>query len=343
MSTDDNISVHLFSELEEADIVAFNKEAYPKKAHKLNGPLLKWQFRIGYNAAVEPIYIKYNGKIVGQAALQPIVASCKGKEYVATWYNNFIVLPSMQGKGLGKILTKKWMELAPLHITNCNDNSMAVFRKLGWDEEFHTVRYGLPININALAKSKGWGGVKAMAASILSPFYSLWLKTKYGSKTKATIANVADIPIAQIVADCKEEGANTLVRDEAWVQWRLLNSPYAGNHFRIQDGEAVIYFRVLAYAGIKRVHILYQNANAATEQQKAVLHILVAYCIQEQVGLLWGITNVPVLKTLYDKILFDKLSARFAYHCNEDGVMDSLRNKPLPLQSIDSDYDFMYF
>ncbi|MEZ5015583.1 MAG: GNAT family N-acetyltransferase [Flavipsychrobacter sp.] len=342
MSTD-NISIHLFSELEEADILAFNKKAYPNKAHKLNSPLLKWQFRIGYDAKVEPIYIKYEGKIVGQAALQPIMATCGAQQYMATWYNNFIVLPSMQGKGLGKILTQKWMELAPLHITNCNDNSMAVFRKLGWDEEFHTVRYGLPININALARSKGWTGVKAMAAAVLSPLYSLWLKMKYGKAQHAAITPIKDIPLDEIVTDCKEEGENRLVRDKAWVQWRLLDSPYANKHYRIKLGDAVIYFRVLEYADIKRIHILYQNTNVAAKAQRAVLQALVAHAIQEKVGLLWGITNVPALKELYDKVLFDKLSARFAYHSQEGEVMQGLKNAPLPLQSIDSDYDFMYF
>ena len=59
--------------MDEKEIEAFNKEAYPRKRNKINTSFLRWKFRIGYNQKVEPIYLKHNNRIVGQAGLQPII------------------------------------------------------------------------------------------------------------------------------------------------------------------------------------------------------------------------------------------------------------------------------
>jgi len=335
---DDQITLRSYSELNENEILSFNAEVYPD-IRRFTPDLIRWQFRVGFDKSIEPIYVTYKNKIVGQAGILPVTLLNGGNRYQATWYNRLIVSDSMRGKGAGKLLTKKWMEFAPIHITNCNDNSMAIFRKMGWEEEFNTVRFALPINLVKLASSRHWSGMKLAGTRFLNPLYKIYLHAKFLKSSDSEITNVQKLGLTEMVKDFVQDGDKYLIKDENWVRWRLLESPFRDQYYRLKCGESVIYFRLFNSDGVQRINILYQTFSA---NNKAAMAAIIHYALKNKIDLVWAISNIPELKRLYTTVLFDKLETRFAFHCNANEMMDSIRQKPIPIQGIDSDYDSMY-
>ena len=62
------------------------------------------------------------------------------------WFVDFIILPEYRNKGLGKILTEKWMKISPYQLTFCNDLSLNIFKKFGWIENKKYYKTCNPIN-----------------------------------------------------------------------------------------------------------------------------------------------------------------------------------------------------
>ena len=105
----------------------------------------KWWYRSNY-LGYEPIILIIDNKVVGQAGLIPVKIQIEKEILPAIWFVDFAVLSEYQGLGLGKILTKEWMNICPNQITFCNDHSLSIFKKFGWsaDKKIHeTLQTGL--------------------------------------------------------------------------------------------------------------------------------------------------------------------------------------------------------
>ena len=98
----------------------------------------KWWYRSNY-LGYEPIILIADNKVVGQAGLISVKIQIEKEILPAIWFIDFAVLPEYQGLGLGKILTKEWMNICPNQITFCNDHSLSIFKKFGWsaDKKIH--------------------------------------------------------------------------------------------------------------------------------------------------------------------------------------------------------------
>jgi GNAT superfamily N-acetyltransferase len=333
------IKIVQFSELRPQQIVDFNKEVYELETAS-SFEELSWRFRIGFDALIEPLYIVHNDKILGQAGLSPIGFRNGNLNQTAIWFNSFIISPSLQGKGLGKILTEKWMALAPIHITNCNDNSMAVFRKLGWKDEFNTVRFALPINLYRTAQNKKWTGAKLLAARILSPFYSLKIRLQYSGAKKIEIQPLSELNAKELLAIFPLQSDAYLLKDESWFQWRFLDCPFSKEYCMATLEDAACIIRILRFNDVKRLHLVYQTPE--TKSNGELVKALIKYALKNKIDFVWAITNVPSLKKSYSALLSSQLDTRFAYHADEEEIMTSISKEPLPLQAADSDYDVMY-
>ena len=106
---------------------------------------LKWWYRLGYNE-FEPLVLSVDGKVIGQAGLLPVDLIIRGKEIKAIWFIDFAIQSKFRGKGYGQILTKEWMKICPNQITYCNNQSLRIFKKLGWRNNLSTRRLLRPIN-----------------------------------------------------------------------------------------------------------------------------------------------------------------------------------------------------
>jgi hypothetical protein len=339
MNTDD-ISFRFFSALDPNKIELFNKEMYAKEVTPRIEDLA-WQFRVGFRENVEPIYILYKNEIVGQAGLTSVLLNKGGKQEVATWFNNFIVSSSLQGMGFGKLLTEKWMSISNVHLTNCNDKSMAVFKKYGWKETFDTVRFALPLDIYKAATSKNWGGVKLATAYMANPLYKMFHRLRSVQSKFIKPQPISNFTAKNLVSFFPQDQLNSIVHDEAWFQWRFLSGYLSKQYFVMQYENATLIFREFQYVNMKRLHIVLQ-----TESESASNHTLtraiVKYASKNKVDLIWTMTNISCLKNLYSSILKHQLASRFAFHANDKVIFNDIEIKALPVQSADSDYDTMY-
>lgn len=336
-----NYQFKIFSDINPEEICRFNQEMY----HSNQMPRiedLQWQFRVGYKKGIEPLYILVDNKIVGQAGLLPIDLILDNLIETGIWFNSFIISKSMQGKGLGKLLTEKWMSLAPIHITNCNDNSMAIFRKYGWQEEFNTARFALPLNLYKTALSKQWKGWKLGATKLAQPLYFFWKKLNHQFHLDSSIRPVGTFTVEKLYALFSQSNEQGIHHDEHWFQWRFFEGPLRSQYHVIQLRDAAIIFRLFQLGNMKRLHVVFQNDIHDEKLHQQLLKSLIKYAIQQQVDLIWALTNKDNLKKLYQPILKHILYTRFAYHANELNWQTAIENRLIPLQAADSDYDTMY-
>ena len=117
-------------------------EFYKKAFNKRHITLIKhwkWWYRNNY-LGYEPLILLNKSEIIGQAGLIPVKIKVENKILPAIWFVDFVVLPKFQGQGFGKILTEAWMKTCPNQITYCNNKSLSIFKKFGWEENKSTKR-----------------------------------------------------------------------------------------------------------------------------------------------------------------------------------------------------------
>ena len=123
----------------------FYKKTYPKRYKTLTNNW-QWWYR-SKHSKLRPLTLLIKDKIVGQLGLLPVDLNNDEKMISAIWLTDFAILPEYQGKGFGQILTKELMKTCSTQITFCNDLSLKVFKKCGWETNFSTKRLIKPINI----------------------------------------------------------------------------------------------------------------------------------------------------------------------------------------------------
>jgi len=62
----------------------------------------------------------------------PVNIKINNKIEKSIWFTDLFINPKYRGLGYGKLLTKSWMEICPLQITLCNDQSLKIFNKFNW-------------------------------------------------------------------------------------------------------------------------------------------------------------------------------------------------------------------
>ena len=75
----------------------------------------RWWYRSNY-LGYEPIILIADNKVVGQAGLISVKIQIEKEILPAIWFVDFAVLPEYQGLGLGKILTREWMNICPMFL-----------------------------------------------------------------------------------------------------------------------------------------------------------------------------------------------------------------------------------
>ena len=136
--------INKISQIEKSQLSDFYKNTYHKRYKSLTSNW-RWWYRAGYSK-FEPLILSVDDKVIGQAGLIPIDLNILGNKVQAIYFVDFAILPKYQRKGFGQILTKEWMKICPNQITFCNNQSLKVFKKLGWKNDLSTKRLLRPIN-----------------------------------------------------------------------------------------------------------------------------------------------------------------------------------------------------
>jgi len=139
-----NYKIKKISEVNTELLNNFYKVTFPFRFKNLTNHW-KWYYRIGHTN-FEPLILEYDSKIIGMAGLIPVELKFKEKITDAIWFTDFFVLKEFRKKGLGSVLTKEWMNLCPIQITFCNDESLKIFKKFKWKNNDYTYKNIKPLN-----------------------------------------------------------------------------------------------------------------------------------------------------------------------------------------------------
>ena len=244
------------SEVDKSQLFDFYKKVY-NNVDKSFIENIKWYYRIGYNS-YEPIVIIVNNRIIGHAGLIPNDIKLQNKKYSVIWFIDFIILPEYRAKGYGKILTLEWIKICPHQITFCNNSSLSLFKKLNWKSNSSSNRIIRPINYFNIIPL-----LKDFRLNIGSDLIRYLLKKKL-KKTKLIIpAQISETLIRELVRTDQEFEKNkaTLIRDESWFRWRILETPYSKDILFFEENNQIIIGHVFRHKNIKRLNIIYTNFN----------------------------------------------------------------------------------
>jgi hypothetical protein len=303
-------------------------------------PHWDWWFRVGFHPEIEPIVAIARDQVIGHAGTLPFAFRHGDVVEIGVWYLVFAVLPECQGFGLGKKMTEEWMRLSPHSITECNEKSISIFKKYGWKDTFVARRLA---RVTTPAKLAGHLPRPAqMALSLGDPLYKAWLKWRSRSAPRIEPEILEQDPSSMSDLFRSESVAQLeFIRDETWVNWRVLQSPFLHEYriFRFESATALV--RGFVSGGVRRLHILYVSASNAIEQS-LLLRGIVRWAYDDHADLIWAVARSSALIDALRANLPSEIGVRIAAYDNNEPLMNLFLNPGFPLQAIDSDIDLAH-
>jgi hypothetical protein len=249
----------------------------------------KWIYRSGY-LNYEPILLLNNKKkIIGQAALMPAKISYKNIIYPSVWFVDFVILKEFRGKGLGEYLTKEWMKICPNQITYCNDSSLKIFKKLGWQDSKTSKRIALPVNYLKFIPI-----IKKYNFTVLEKFFLRKKENKLKMipliSPKLLIEDKNKIINLFLSKKIMSNDNLQILRDEDWFVWRFCDCPYNKNiyYFEYENNFTIVH--IFKANNIKRLNFLYFFCSDSSKEDYLFL-IIYKWALINSIDLLWANSN----------------------------------------------------
>lgn len=334
-----NYKIKKISEVNKTSLSDFFKVAHPKRFNNLNNHW-KWYCRLGYND-FEPLIIEVNSKIIGMAGLIPSKLNYLNKTFESIWFTDFYILKEFRNKGYGSILTKEWMKICPVQITFCNDESLKIFKKFSWKSNKKTYRIIKPINlfnlipiiknfefiINANTQKKILGNCK-----IFKTIKPKEIENNHISKL-CLMENKKHI----------NKSLFSLVHDENWFKWRLIDSPYKSNIYIFENNLDIIVGNIFKYNKLKRFNILYSYIDNPND--RGIYKSIINWSLNNKIDYIWYINNQDNIffneKEILPRLLKKKIN--FACWSKDKEILNNLKKGLSNSQGFDSDIDSILF
>ena len=326
--------INKISEIEISHLSEFYKKIYHKRYKSLTNNW-RWWYRVGYNE-FEPLILSIDNKIIGQAGLLPIDLNILENKVPAIWFVDFAILNEFQGKGYGQILTKEWMKICPNQITFCNNLSLRVFKKFGWNNNLSTKRLVKPINT-----LKFFPIIKKFKLNFLNNKLRNFIKKKYNRNVLISSYKINNN--FKIINDSfkvrkieKNNEFAEIIRDEKWLHWRLMECPYKKDiyFFEYKNNFAIVH--IFISENIKKLNILYIYSINKPQESELFVQII-NWAINNDIDLVWAINSNEKFENIFPKLL--NKSVNFASWSSDEKTSKILQNGLLDPQGIDSDVD----
>jgi len=294
----------------------------------------RWWYRVGYTE-FEPLIVSIDNKVIGQAAYLPTDLSILGNKVPAIWFVDYAILPEFRSKGLGKIMYKEWAKICPNQMAICSDDSLRVLKKFGWKDNSATKRLARPINaLNFLPI------VKNMKLNFANRALRYLMKKKYNRNISINPYKINDNfkiinESFKLKKNLKSNEFATIIRDEKWLYWRLMECPYKKDifFFEYKNNFAIVH---IFYKYVKRLNILYTYFTDKLQENELYVQIM-NWAINNNIDLVWAINRNTELKNIFPT-MFNK-PLKFASWSLDEKILKILQNGLLDLQGIDTDTD----
>jgi len=311
-----------------------------KSRYKLLTNNWKWWYRLNY-LDFEPIVLISNNKVVGQMGIIPVKIKLGNKIVSGVWYIDFAVLPELQGKGAGSKLVKECMKIFPIQMAFCNENALRVYKKFDWQINRTIKRLARPIN-----PIKWMPILKNLDLKIFNNLFNNSLRkhlSVYESIEPHSFNNNSNF-IFETFSKKKEllSPHPEIHRDEDWLSWRLLDSPFNNNikFFEYKGNFAITH--IIKSKNIRRLHIVFHYY--LDESYEAKLYYSIAkWSIENNIDLLWSCSNDQNLINDINKILPKQFTKpiTLASFSSDKNINEKLNLGFQNIQGIDSDSDIV--
>ena len=284
----------------------------------------------------EPLVLLIDNKIIGQAALIPIDLDISGKRIQSICFVDFAILPKYQGKGFGQILTKEWMKICSNQITFCNDESLRVFKRFGWKNNLSTKRLIKPLNILRFLPI-----TKKFDFNFINKNLKFFLNRRHvGNKTIKPFNITNNFKLIndsfKIKNFIKNNQLANIIRDEKWLNWRLIECPYNKDiyFFEYKNNFAIVH--IFTTDNIKKLNILFTYSVEKNFDQE-LFELITNWSLNNEIDLIWSVTRDTEMANIFPKI-FSK-TINFASWSSDNNISTILEKGLSDPQGIDSDID----
>ncbi|MFH1466092.1 MAG: hypothetical protein ABIO70_17035 [Pseudomonadota bacterium] len=245
------------TEVSEALLQAFLRAAFPDRR---TAETWRWQYRVGFRPGREPLAVVHAGRVVALASSMPFDLVMDGAHYRGDWYVDFNTLPEYRGKGLGKWVTRAWMEGTDFGLAcGCTPGSRAVFHKCGWrerEDSFLHYVFLRPMDHPRLVERVPPIARRALnrAARPAARLAYLPLGARLGEQALRPLDDAFQrLFLAQPEAD---RGATTH-RDAAYFAWRIAAAPERDRYRVVEVGGLTALVKLVDYDGVRSLDLLW--------------------------------------------------------------------------------------
>ena len=294
-----------------------------------------WLYRTSLTG-LEPVVALYKKNIIGHAGLISTNLSYENKILRAIWFVDFYILSKYRNLGLGKILTKKWMELESCHLTFCNENSLRVFKKLGWVENnnfYKSCKLINPLKWIPLIQS-----IDNKFLNRLNIFK--FFNEKNILKNEKLLKLSDNKKILNDIFFSKSPSKNLnleILRDYDWINWRIFQSPFIRNYYFASIENSLMIMSILKDGKKKKLNIIFTKYE--NEQHKTLLNrYVINWSIENNIDIIWlQLDNVDnkVLSNFYPK----KFKLNFACNSHDISLNKNILKNLSNIDGLDSDID----
>ena len=332
-------------EVDENQLIEFYSQAFEDRMKYLPKNW-QWLNRCIFFENKTPLVIEKEDKVIAHAGLIPIHIWLEGEQKTAAWFIDFKILEQFQRQGLGSILTRKWINLADCCITFCNEKSIGVFKKTGWQESFNTFQH---INFMRMFDHPAFirklpAFVRKVMNIIVIPLLFLIYKINSCNKKNYKIEKLTDENFAEFYELYKKSNTETPffitpIRDEKYAQWRILQSPNRNRYF--------VYFtkKISAILLIHDNHstyidILWVSDNRNKREIKKMIATLGIYGLKHSIAYIRFYTSHKEVSNYLKRRMLSKIRhIRFAFFSKNSEIFKKMKRNNFDFELIDSDFE----
>ena len=312
------IHINKISEINKDKLLNFYQKSFNFEKSVLEN--YEWRYRSGY-CNYESLVLSVDNQIYGHAGLIPVKLKIDEKVQTVIWFTDFFISPGHRSKGYGKILTEAWMKTCPTQITLCNNESLRIFKKFNWS-----------YNNNFVRKIKFYNFHKILPVLRKKTPLKIFLDSsgnlKLEEQNLKTIEN-----ILLIEQKNHKKKIVSIIRDENWFRWRILECPYKKNIFIFSYNNNYFIINIKNKNNLKILNFLYSTLPVNDE----VLKLFNPFVKKNKIDYLSYISkdkgfnlNLPWKKKI-----------NFAFFSDEKLIIDKIENHLDDIQYIDSDIDYL--
>jgi hypothetical protein len=332
-------------EMPENQLIDFYAESFENRMQYLP-KIWQWLNRSQFYGNKTPLVIEREGKVIAHAGMIPFFINLQGKKHTASWFIDFKISEAYQRQGIGSILTKEWVNFSDCCVTFCNEKSIGVFKKIGWQESFNTFQH---FNFMHLFDHPAFvRKLPAFARTILNltvlPFFFILYKKNSYSKKNYKIEKLTDENFAEFYEFYKGKNQNnenrtSPIRDDDFVAWRILNSPNREKYF-IYSCENFRAIALIHDNHSRYIDILWVSDNQNKQEISKMISTLGIYGLRKGIAYIRFYTSYENISKYLKKTTLSKIRhIRFAFFSTDKEIFEEMKTSNFDFELLDGDFE----